>query len=498
MQEELLTQVIAEEKNSVVDDKSCSLGDCTELLAKLTISDKEPSNVSYIKGNPFLHRTDFAKVQQPGNSDEDGDGVGVRFDKGKEETKHLETQISSQDFTEDNLGRASSPSNSDGSDDVFANTSRPASAEIDAGHKNQVLPALHRGEFKKPRRPFKSDSSVISRTESVEAMTTLLSNAKESSCNSKSILARSQSELTTSIERKNISCDVTTETDVVTVPVLNDLDKDSKIVSNESKIGNEQDHSTGNVMENWRERKLPSTDNSCGDRNGDTSVRQTWREKTLSFSTAVDSDSQEQKNGPSSVMQNWRERPLVDLKESESSNSSNASSENWRECQLVDLKESESSNSSNASSENWRECQLVDLKESESSNSSNASSENWRERKLSFSSTCTVDSDFQEHKNGPSSVVQNWRERPLVDLKESESNHSNNASNEHWREKNSDNLGDFWSKGSHHQNWRDRKSISVDESRKDAVFNPSFGGRSKRHSTGDLQLVRQNSNEKGL
>ena len=450
MQEELLTQVIAEEKNSVVDDKSCSLGDCTELLAKLTISDKEPSNVSYIKGNPFLHRTDFAKVQQPGNSDEDGDGVGVRFDKGKEETKHLETQISSQDFTEDNLGRASSPSNSDGSDDVFANTSRPASAEIDAGHKNQVLPALHRGEFKKPRRPFKSDSSVISRTESVEAMTTLLSNAKESSCNSKSILARSQSEVTTSIERKNISCDVTTETDVVTVPVLNDLDKDSKIVSNESKIGNEQDHSTGNVMENWRERKLPSTDNSCGDRNGDTSVRQTWREKTLSFSTAVDSDSQEQKNGPSSVMQNWRE------------------------------------------------CQLVDLKESESSNSNNASSENWRERKLSFSSTCTVDSDFQEHKNGPSSVVQNWRERPLVDLKESESNHSNNASNEHWREKNSDNLGDFWSKGSHHQNWRDRKSISVDESRKDAVFNPSFGGRSKRHSTGDLQLVRQNSNEKGL
>ena len=455
MQEGLLTQeVIAEEKNAVVDGKSCSLVDCTDLLAKLKICDedvrdKEPSNVSYSKGNPFLYRTDLEKAQQPGNSDEDGGGAGVISSKEKEEIEHSKSQTSSQDFTDDNLGRASSPSNSDGSDEVFADTSRPTSTEINAVHKNKVLPALHRGEFKKPRRPFKSDSSVISGSESVEARTTLSLDTKESRCNSKSTLARSQSEVTTVFEHENISCGLATETDSVVVPALNDIE-DSKIVCNESKVVDEQDHSSGNVMENWTERKLPSTDNSWGDQNGERSVRQNWRERKLPFSTSVDSDFQEHKNGPGSVAQNWRERPWVDLKES-----------------------------------------------SESNHSSDASNENWNERKLSFS---TVNPDSQEHKNGPSSVIQNWRERPSVDfhVKESENSHSNNASTENWRERNSDNLGDFRNKGPQHLNWRDRKSISLDESRKDAACNPSFGGRSQRHSTGDIQLVRQDSNEKGL
>jgi len=198
-------------------------------------------------------------------------------------------------------------------------------------------------------------------------------------------------------------------------------------------------------------------------------------------------------------MQNWRERPSVDLKESESNHSSNTSNENWNERKLsfstaVDSDSQEQKNGPSSVMQNWRERPSVDLKESESNHSSNTSNENWNERKLSFS---TVDCDSQEHKNGPSSMTQNWRERPSADLKESESNHSNNASSEIWRVRNSDNSGDVWSKGSHHQNWRDRKSISVDESWKDAACNPSFGGRSKRHSTGDIQLVRQDSNEKG-
>ena len=445
MQEELLTQeVIAEEKNAVVDANL--LVDCIDRLAKLKICDEVVRDNS--KGNPFLYRTDLEKAQSTGNSHEDGDGAGVRSTEEKVETKHSKNQISSQDFTEDNLRRASSPSNSDGSDDVFADTSRPASAEINAVHKNKVLPALHRGEFKKPRRPFKSDSSLTSGSESVEAKIKSL-DTKESSCNfSKSALARSQSEVTTAFEHNNISCGLITETDPVVVPVLNGNKDDSKVIaSNESKVADEQDHSTGNVMESCRERKLPSTDNSLGDQHGERSVRQTWRERNLPLSTAVDSDFQEHNNGPGSVVQNWREQPSVDLKEAQSSHSNDASIENWRE------------------------------------------------RKLSFS---TADSDSQEQKNGRSSLIQNWRERPSVDLKESESNHSNNASTENWRERNSDNLGDFWSKASHHLNWRDRKSISVDEARKDAACNPSSGARSKRHSTGDIQLVRQDSNERGL
>lgn len=405
MQEELATQEVIAEEKTVVNDKSWSVVDCTELLAKLTISNSEvgdkdtsavtngPSNVSYSKGNPFLYRTDIVKAHLPGNSDEDEDGVGVRLGNGKE-VKHLQTQNSSQDFTEDNQERASSPSNSDGSDEVFTNTSKPASTEIDAGHKNQVLAALHRGEFKKPRRPFKSDSSVISRTESIEASTTLLSDTKDGRCNNKSTLARSQSEVATSFEHKNMSCGLATETDPVTVAILNDTDKDSKIVSNESKVGNEQDHSTGNVTENWREI-LPATDNSLGDQNADRSEKQDCNERTLSFSTA--------------------------------------------------------------------------------------------------------DPDSQEHKNGQSSGTQNWRERPQLDLKESDSsNQSNNTSNENWRERTSDHLGNLWRKSSHPQNWWDRKSISMDESRKDAACNPSFGGSSKRYSTGDIPLERQDSNEKGL
>jgi len=453
----LLTQeVIFEEKNAVVDDKSCLLVDCTDLLAKMKISDdairdKEPSHVSYSKGNPFLHRTDPVKAEQSENSDDDGGEAGVESSKEKEEKKHPKNQIPSQDFTEDNLGRASSPSNSDGSDDVFADASRPASAEINVGPKIQVLPALHRGEFKKPRRPFKSDSSVtcIPGTESLEARTALSLDTKESRSNSKSIFARSQSEVTTAIECKNISFGLATETDPVVVQVRNEVDEDSNIVSNETKVVHEQDHtcSAGNVIENCRAQNLPSTGASCGDQNGESSAGQNWRERKLSVDTAVDSDSQKHENDPRAVTQNWRKQPSVDLKESESNHSNDASNENRSE------------------------------------------------RKLPFS---TVDSDSQAHKNGPSSVILNWRERPSADLRESETNHSNNALNENWRARNSDNSDGVWSKGSDHQNWRDRKSISVDESKQDAACNPPFGGRSKRHSTGDIQLLRQDSNEKGL
>ena len=52
--------------------------------------------------------------------------------------------------------RVSSPCSSDGSDDVFTSTVT----------RDKIIPASHRGDFKKARRPFKSDSSLPSTTKS--------------------------------------------------------------------------------------------------------------------------------------------------------------------------------------------------------------------------------------------------------------------------------------------------------------------------------------------
>ena len=54
--------------------------------------------------------------------------------------------------------RASSPCSSDGSDDVFTGTVA----------RDKIIPAIRRGDFKKARRPFKSDSSLPSTTKSLE------------------------------------------------------------------------------------------------------------------------------------------------------------------------------------------------------------------------------------------------------------------------------------------------------------------------------------------
>ena len=429
MQQELVMHdAVAEKKNVVADEKSSPLANCTELLARMNISDSivedndtSTTNKCSTQGNPFLHKTDEGKkpsdagsiLINPGNSSEDGDKVGV----GKENIGHPLSH-SSCDVTECSVERASSPCSSDGSDDVFAGACRPASSDLSTGPGNRVLPAMHRGDFKKPRRPFKSDSSVNTNTESLVTRTALSSDSKENSCNNKTTLVRSQSEVATSIESKNISHGLATETHPVKTAVPSGISQDSNIAANESKL-DEQDHSTERVRENWREQKQPSTDNlqeSLND-NTRTSVLQNWRERKLSGAD----NSLENKNGRSSI------------------------------------------------------------------------SENWRERKLSGSDK------NQEDNNGLHSVTDNWRERrPSVDLKEPESSNASNTgtSSENRRERKSDHPGDFWGSGSHHENWRDRKSMSVDETKKDAFS--SSGQRSKRHSTGDIQLERQDSNEKGL
>ena len=364
----------------------------------------------------------------------------------------------SQALTDNILERAPSPSNSsEGSDDVFA-TSKNVSFE------NKVLPALHRGEFKKPRRPFKSDSSLPSGIESLVARTALLSlsDVVENKTDGDLTLVRSHStDLKTS--GNNSTPGLTTEACAVKTVVSNDKGQDSNTVSNVENITGGLNHSTENITKNWRERKVSNTDKSH-----------------------VNIDSHH------SVTDNWRERSSVDLKEPQNNNSSNALCKNWRESKQQSVDKSQEDVSERHSvSENWRERPSVDVKDPEINNFSNAICENWRERTASFTDKS------QEDVNGHHSVTEDWRETNTtsVDLKDTDNKTSISALSENWRGRKPENSSDFGTSGSR-ENWRDRKSMSMDESRRDS--NSMASQRTKRHSLGDIQLERQNSNDKGL
>ena len=225
-----------------------------------------------------------------------------------------------QNLTEHITERASSPFSSDGSDDVFANTVA----------KDKVVPAMHRGDFKKPRRPFKSDSSVSSTSESPATREVLLSDSNVSSCTDESALASSQStELTMSAVTKRAldQPNVTSETSSIKTTVGSaDTDSNSKDID-------EKDSGTKSTSENWRTRKIPSIDETPGGMN----------------------------EGASQVTENWRERrPSVDLEEPRSNNSSNSPNENWRERKVASSPDFKSSASHR---ENWRSRKAMSVDE---------------------------------------------------------------------------------------------------------------------------------------
>lgn len=93
-------------------------------------------------------------------------------------------------------------------------------------------------------------------------------------------------------------------------------------------------------------------------------------------------------------------------------------------------------------------------------------------------------------------VVGNWRESPLVAFREPQNSFINNLSGINYREQKPEKFIDFWSSGSDQKNWRDRKSMSLDESKQDPTSTASQ--QTRRHSLSDLQLEKQNSHEKGL
>lgn len=119
-------------------------------------------------------------------------------------------------------------------------------------------------------------------------------------------------------------------------------------------------------------------------------------------------------------------------------------------------------------------------------------SKNWRVQKK----TCS-DEIHDVMSAGGNSAVENWRKRSLGDLTASQSN-SSSAPNENWRGRNGNSSPDFWSSGSQNENWRVKKSLSVDETRRNANTACTSSGQTKRYSLGDIQLERQDSNEKGL
>ena len=255
-----------------------------------------------------------------------------------------------RNLTEHVVEHASSPCSSDSSDDVFTST------------RDKFVPAMHRGDFKKPRRPFKSDSSVFSTTESPVMKETPMSDSSMDNCKVESTAISQSTKLFTS---NNIKEELTGATNSVKVAIVStDTDSNSKVVT-------EVVCSTKNASENSRVSKTSTTGNN---------------EMPEGMKEGV----------PCSLQtENWRERPPVDLTEPQNNNFDNI-----------------------------------------------ISSQNWRERKNYFSST------------------------------------------------------DLWTSRSHCENWRSKKSMSVDETARDV--DSMLSGHSKRYSTGDIQLERQDANEKGL
>ena len=163
------------------------------------------------------------------------------------------------------------------------------------------------------------------------------------------------------------------------------------------------------------------------------------------------------------------------MKEAQNNNTINAYCENWRERKLSNIgKSDEDIHGHHVVTENWREEPLVDLEDP---------GRNWRESKMPIL-------------NKSPEVVGNWRESPLVAFREPQNSFINNLSGINYREQKPEKFIDFWSGGSDQKNWRDRKSMSLDESKQDPTSTASQ--QTRRHSLSDLQLERQNSHEKGL
>ena len=365
----VVKDAIADEGNFMLDQRSSSSAHRIELRAQPRVSlssgneDFGNQGTSSEDGSLLITARQLSKeaLVSPSTVGEMGSNVTssndsdthvvdsiLRVDEEKGKTTCSMPSAASQDLTNSVVEHVSSPSSTccEDSDDVFIST---------VG-RDKVMPAMHRGDFKKPRRPFKSDSSVSSASESSVTRAPLLSDSSVGNCADDSKLVSSHStELVTSDDIKDTACELSSRTNSFEVAIgSGNGDSNRKV--------DEEDCGTKPASENWRIQKKASSD------------------------------------------------------------------------------------------------EIPDVL---------------------------------------SAAVEHWRKKSLGDLTEPQSK-SSSVSNESWRERNGNSSPDFWSGGSRNDNWRVKKSLSVDETRLNSNTTGTSSGQPKRYSLGDIQLERQDSNEKGL
>lgn len=204
-------------------------------------------------------------------------------------TKACVTQTLPQGISE----RVSSPCNSDSSEEVFTSTIA----------WEKVTPAMHRGDCKKLRRPFKSDSSVSSVTESASVRAALSDSNLSNGADESTVVSSPSLELETPINARGTS---------------NEPHTVSRTSSTEDtyECGDGKD-SSNCPLENWRERKSSSShENLCA---GARSPSQNWRRSL----------SDPQSDDATASRENWREQMVNNSSPDFWSNGSQ--NKNWRE-----------------------------------------------------------------------------------------------------------------------------------------------------------------------
>ena len=248
----------------------------------------------------------------------------------------------------------SSPCSSDSSDDVFTSTVT----------RDKIIPAIRRGDFKKARRPFKSDSSLPSTTESLENYL----DSEKSNWKVEPTVCSPTVELVTSDDPKDQlksdSCSFqvadgvsdNNSNSLIVAEVdhgTNTCRTSSEWIVGEGSKVNANEESTESVSLNRTADKVrdPSTHHT----------RQEWRalkssigDETLEGAKAVSLHNE---------TDSWRERPSESKTQPQNTtNLNDTSKENWREsCRKV----SSSADfwGSDSGNENWRFNKLVSVDE---------------------------------------------------------------------------------------------------------------------------------------
>lgn len=241
--------------------------------------------------------------------------------------------------------RVSSPCSSDDSDDVFTNTVA----------RDKIIPAIRRGDFKKARRPFKSDSSLPSTTKSLENYL----DSKKSNWKVEPTVCSQTIELVTSDAKDQLESD-SCSFQVADGAHVSDNNSDSPIVAevdhgtNTCRTSSEWEVEEGSKV-NANEESTESVSLHKTADKGDPSTHHTTKEQTA-LRASIGDETLEGAKGVSlcNEADSWRERPSENKTQPQNTtNVNDTSKENWRDsCRKV----SSSADfwGSGSGNENWR------------------------------------------------------------------------------------------------------------------------------------------------